>query len=127
MEIPTTMFDWPEIQPPLKRYEWVILYLPHASNNPFIKMPLVYNTYLGAIASVDLTGMSCYQMHNGDVADNIFATFKVFMLVHKNYMRHVDAMVEISNAYYKYCFEEIDPNMSDDTAYCLCTSILHYL
>ncbi len=124
MEIPTDMFDWPVLKPPLQRFEWAILYLPHATEEPFMKLPLVYDTYLGAISSIGLSSMGRYEIHRGDVSYNVYSTFKVYMLIHKGFMRHVDNIVDIANMFYKYCFASFDPNMSNDTAYCLCTSIL---
>ena len=63
-------------------------------------------------------------MREAALRHNVYATFKLYMLLDEGYMRHVDSMVEISNAFYEYCFHKFDPNMSADTAYCLCTSIL---
>ncbi len=124
MEIPVDMFDWPPLQPPLKRFHWAILFLPHSTENPFIKVPLVYDTYLGAMSSIGLDQTTRLHMHKGDVAYHVFATFKIYLLLEDTFFKHLDSMVEIANAFYKYCFSDLDPNMAPDTAYSLCTSIL---
>ena len=118
------MFDWPEIQKPLKRFDWAILFLPHAAEAPFVKVPLVYDTYLGALSSIGLDQSTRLETHKGDVAYNVFATFKIYLLIEDNFYRHLDSMVEIANAFFQYCFSDLDPNMATETAYSLCTAIL---
>ncbi len=124
MEIPSAMFQWPELPAPLKRYDWAILYLPHADHEPFVKVPLVYDTYLGAQASVGIDNMARLETHKGDVAYDVYATYKIYMLLHSEFFKYLDQMIEIVNAFHEYCLKDIEPTMSLDTVYTLCTSVL---
>ena len=123
MEIPPEMFHRPPLEYPLYDYEWAILYLPHAEKDPFVKMPLIYDTYLGAQGSIGIDTRTRLEIHNGDIAYNVYSTYRIFMLLHSSFQRSIDPIVEITNAFYEYCLQDIDCTMARETAYSLCTSV----
>ena len=92
--------------------------------DPFVKMPLIYNTFLGAQSTVGLTTLGRMETYKGDVTINVYATYKIFMFVHEEFFRHLDNVLQLLNGFYSYCYNHVDTAIGQETAYALCTSLL---
>ncbi len=111
-----------ELQNP--NYEWAIIYLPGFQTAPFLKVPLVVGTYLYAQACFGLEKEARFPVVRGSINKGVVASYRLFMLAHSEFLRHLDKFVEILNGFHKYCLTTIDSTMPPETAYALCTSIL---
>ncbi len=109
----------------LHDFEWAIIYLPTLASDPFIKVPIPLESCLAGQAAVgiDTTYGSRMQTYSGTIANNVFSTYKILMICHDSFFRHMDNMVDLANAFYRYCFSKIDPSMSRDTAFALTSSL----
>ncbi len=105
-------------------YDWAIIYLPGFTVAPFLKVPLVPGTYLYAQGSFNLEKEARMAVVRGSINQGCVANYRLFMLCHREFLRHLDAFIEILNGFHRYCMTVIDPTMPADTAYALTTSIL---
>ena len=108
----------------LHDFEWAIVYLPTSSKAPFVKVPVAEDSCLAGQAAIGVQAaggrMATY---SGTIANNVFTTYKILLLAHDSFFRDMDLMVEIANGYFKYCMTKIEPSMSRDTAFALCSSL----
>ncbi len=105
-------------------FQWAIIYLPTADKYPFIKVPLIENTYLWMQAQLGINNENRMPTYTGNVAHSLFINYKVFMVLHATFFCEIERIVEVANRYYEYCINRVDPSMAADTAYALCAAIL---
>ncbi len=108
----------------LHDFEWAIVFLPTSPKNPFIKVPIAEDSCLAGQAAIGLDAaggrMATY---SGTIANNVFTTYKILLLAHDSFFRHMDILVEIANGFYKYCMTKVEPSMSLDTAFAICAAL----
>ncbi len=105
-------------------YQWAIIYLPGFPAAPFLKVPLVTGTYLYAQGSFDLKRETRMAVGRASIDKGVVATYKLFMLCHNEFFKHLDAFVELLNGFHQYCMTDVDSTMPAETAYALCTAIM---
>ncbi len=106
-----------------KEYTWAVLYLIGCAESPFVKAPVVADTFLAAQAIVGLSDTDRFVNCNGSVAHDVHAQYKPFMFCGPEYFAHLSNIVDLTNWFYNYVRTVVDPNMGRETAYALCTSI----
>ncbi len=105
-------------------YQWAVIFLPTADKYPFIKVPVVENTYLWMQAKIGVDNENRMPTYTGNIAHGLFLNYKPFMVLHSTFYHELDRIVGILNRYYEYCINKIDPAMAIDTAYSLACGIL---
>ncbi len=104
-------------------YTWAVIYIIGCSTDPFAKAPIVPDTVLAAQAVVGLTQEKRMVNYNGTVANGVIAQYKVYMFCGPEFFPHVSEIVDILNWFYGYLRSDVDPFMSRETAYAMCTSV----
>ncbi len=108
----------------LHDFTWAILYLPTSEVDPFVKVPVLDTTILAGQAAVGLDKYSRLPTYSGNVARDLFVSYKIYMFCHDTFFRSLNGMVEILNGFYSFCTERIDGAMPPETIYGLCTSLM---
>ncbi len=108
------------------KHNWAIIFFPSVvpPGRPFVKIPIVEGTDVHSLA--DSRGLTQYERlitHHGSIGTGHDATYRVFMLLHDNFMREMSGIVEIANGFFHYLYEWVDPSIHYDTAYAMTTSV----
>ena len=107
-----------------KEYTWAVLYLVGCKENPFTKAPIIPDTLLAAQAIVGIDQEERYVNYNGSIANGLNAQYKLFMLCSGDFFKHLDNIVDLSNAFFNYLrCQIVEIAIGRETAYSLCTSV----
>ncbi len=107
-------------------FKWAIVFLPAVSDpgRPFIKVPVIEGTKVHSLAAS--RGLSQYERletHRGSIGTGHDTSFRVFMLLHENFFKDISSIVDITNGFFHYLYEWVDPAIHYDTAYAMATSV----